>query len=67
VLGNSLFVTNSYSGTVGEYDATTGDAINANFIMGLTEPVGIAVKSAPEIAQNNFPDHGFASFSEAVV
>jgi hypothetical protein len=41
--GNTLFVTNEFSGTVGEYDANTGLAINANFIMGLGDPVGIAV------------------------
>jgi uncharacterized membrane protein len=39
LLGNS---------SVGEYDATTGAAINANFITGLNEPVGLAVASVPE-------------------
>jgi hypothetical protein len=33
------------NGTVSEYDATTGAAINANFITGLQfPPIGIAVK-----------------------
>ena len=31
-------------GFVGKYDAKTGVAINANFIMGLNFPVGLAVK-----------------------
>jgi hypothetical protein len=34
------------NGTVGEYDATTGAAINASFITRLTDPFGVAVKSA---------------------
>jgi hypothetical protein len=41
----TLFVANQ-SGTVGKYDATTGEAINANFITGLQFPTGLAVKSA---------------------
>ena len=31
------------NGTVGEYDATTGATINANFIIGLVSPVGMAL------------------------
>ena len=46
VLGNKLFVVDFASGTVGKYDATTGEAINANFITGLQFPTGLAVKSA---------------------
>jgi len=34
------------SGTVGKYDANTGEAINANFITGLQSPTGLAAKSA---------------------
>jgi hypothetical protein len=34
------------SNTVGEYDANTGAAINANLITGLSESFGLAVKSA---------------------
>lgn len=50
-MGNTLFVANEANGavgggTVGEYDAKTGGAINANFITGLTVPFGLAVKSA---------------------
>jgi hypothetical protein len=45
-LGNKLFVANFGSATVGEYDADTGKAIHANFITGLSEPEGIAVKGA---------------------
>jgi hypothetical protein len=33
-------------GFVKKYDASTGVAINASFIKGLTEPVGLAVKSS---------------------
>ena len=32
--GNTLYVANSGSSTVGKYDATTGEAINANLITG---------------------------------
>ena len=46
VLGNTLFVANSDSGTVGAYDATTGAAINVNLIKGLQNVNAIAVKSA---------------------
>jgi len=41
-----LYVTQRGAGIVGEYDATTGFAINANFITGLNGPIGLAVKSA---------------------
>jgi hypothetical protein len=49
VSGNTLFVVNGnefgFNGRVGEYDATTGAAINANFITGLQhDPVAIVVK-----------------------
>ena len=52
--GNNLFVANSVPnagigtgvGTVGEYNATTGAVINANFITGLSPlPVRLAVAS----------------------
>ena len=33
-------------GVVSEYNATTGEVIKANFITGLGNPEGIAVKSA---------------------
>ena len=53
VSGNSLFVAllggaTPGAGAVGQYDATTGSAINANFIQGLTEPVALAVTPVPE-------------------
>jgi hypothetical protein len=38
-----LYITQD-NGTVSEYDATTGAAINANFITGLDVPSGLAVK-----------------------
>jgi PEP-CTERM motif len=48
VSGNDLFVT-SFPGTVGEYDANTGNVINANFITGLGDSiVGLDVASVPE-------------------
>ena len=54
--GNNLFVAKSglfvanYSGgtTVGEYDATTGAAINPDFITGLNQPYALAVAAVPE-------------------
>ncbi len=41
--GNDLFVTNSVSGTIGEYNATTGAVINAALVTGLNFPEGIAI------------------------
>jgi hypothetical protein len=46
--GNDLFVANQSGTTVGEYDATTGAAINANFLTGLNLPAGLLVASVPE-------------------
>jgi hypothetical protein len=43
-------VVNFCGGTVGEYNASTGAAIKANFITGLTAPFGIAVASMLPIA-----------------
>jgi DNA-binding beta-propeller fold protein YncE len=46
--GCSYFVANYGGGsgtTVGEYDATTGDAIKASFITGLNGPTGLALSS----------------------
>jgi len=45
-LGNTLFVANFGGGTVDEYDATTGAAINVPFITGLNGLGDIAVKGA---------------------
>jgi hypothetical protein len=41
VSGNTLFVANTASGTIGAYNATTGDPINATFITGVSG--GLAV------------------------
>lgn len=48
LLGNTLFVADYGfgalgAGTVGEYDGTTGTAINSNFISGLNGPEGLAL------------------------
>ena len=43
LLGDKLFVANFGDNTVGEYDATTGAPINANFIPG-SAATGLAVK-----------------------
>jgi hypothetical protein len=40
--GNSLFVTNQRNGTIGQYNAITGGAINANFVSGLSGINGLA-------------------------
>ena len=47
---NHLFVSNGNSNTIGEYDATTGAAINAAFItQGLNSPDGLVfAASVPE-------------------
>ena len=41
--GNDFFVVTRGSGSVGEYNATTGAVINASFITGLPGPIGLAV------------------------
>src|SRR6266481_2358730 len=38
-----IFVTNAFSNTIGEYNATTGAPINSSFISGLDFPNGIAL------------------------
>ena len=49
-----LFVSQSNAGSVGEYDATTGAAINASFITGLNQPLfGIAVSGKHFFVVNN--------------
>ena len=45
--GAQLRIT-THDTTVGEYDATTGAAINANFITGLNQPTGLLVASVQE-------------------
>lgn len=41
-----LFVVNSYTGTIGEYDAATGATINASFITDLNGPEDLAVSGS---------------------
>ncbi len=43
-----VYVANSTTGTIGEYDATTGAVINASLITGFGDPVGLAV-SGPNL------------------
>src|SRR5439155_1443830 len=38
-----IFVTNAFSNTIGEYNATTGAPINSSFISWLDFPTGIAL------------------------
>ena len=38
-----LYVSNGPAGTIGEYNDSTGAAINASLVTGLADPVGIAV------------------------
>jgi DNA-binding beta-propeller fold protein YncE len=41
--GGNLFVANFGTGTIGEYNTTTGATINASLVSGLNTPLGIAV------------------------
>ena len=43
VSGGNLWVTSEGSGTIGQYNATTGAAVNAALVSGLNDPFGIAV------------------------
>src|SRR6202011_4248144 len=43
----------SQGGTIGEYDATTGAAINPSLVSGLNSPFGIAVSGANLYVANN--------------
>jgi hypothetical protein len=45
--GGNLFVINNTNGTIGEYNATTGAAINSSLVSGLDGPYGIAVVPEP--------------------
>jgi WD40 repeat protein len=45
IQGNILFVANFDFGTVGKYDATTGKAINPNFITGAGLPTALALSA----------------------
>ena len=46
--GQDLYVASFGSNTVGEYDASTGALIDANFVTGLDNPYGLAVSDVPE-------------------
>jgi streptogramin lyase len=45
VLGGNLYVLNADSGTIGEYNATTGDVVNAALVSGLVHAGGMAVSN----------------------
>src|SRR6266481_6163992 len=48
-----IFVTNAFSNTIGEYNATTGAPINSSFISGLDFPTGIALFGGNLFVTNN--------------
>src|SRR5437868_2499589 len=48
-----IFVTNTGTGTIGEYDYNTGGTINASLVSGLSFPWGIAVSGANLYVANN--------------
>src|SRR5262249_40506039 len=52
--GGNLFVTSLNSGTIGEYDATTGATINASFISGLNGAAGLAVSGGHLFVSNQY-------------
>ena len=43
VSGNNLYTANFYTGTVGEYNATTGAAINSSLVTGIDDLSSVAV------------------------
>ena len=54
--GNSLYVVNFVNGSVGEYDATSGVAINATLITGLSQaPTVLAVSGSNLYVVNSLP------------
>src|SRR6267143_2435256 len=48
-----IFVTNTGTGTIGEYDYNTGSTVNASLVSGLNYPWGIAVSGANLYVANN--------------
>ena len=56
----NLFVVNNGTGSIGEYNAVTGAAINASFITGLNQPNCIAVSGNNLFVQN----YGSSSIGE---
>ena len=56
LLATTLFVSqrgNNSPGLVGEYDATTGLAINANFLTGLNNPTGLGIMGSQLLVVSN--------------
>ncbi len=67
--GTRLFATDFSAGTVGEYDANSGVAINASLITGLNGPAGIAIIGSHLYVENsaetfNGPTLGAGSIGE---
>ncbi len=52
VSGSNLFVVNAVAGTIGEYNASTGTAINASLVSGLNFPNGLAVSGSDLFVAN---------------
>jgi hypothetical protein len=46
VSGQVLLISNSSTGTIGEYDPNTGSAINASLMTGVPNPYGLAVSGS---------------------
>jgi hypothetical protein len=67
VLGDTLFVANYGDDTIGEYDATTGATINANFITGLQNPTGLAVLGNTLFVANQTSNSGSPMFIPGTV
>jgi hypothetical protein len=59
VKGNTFFVANFGSGTIGEYDAKTGAAINPNFIAGLSFPFSDRVVGQHPLRAKQRHQHGW--------
>ena len=51
-IGNTLYVADYTTGTIGTYDATTGAAINASLITGLNGTVSLAISNGELFALN---------------
>jgi len=47
-----IYVANAGNGTIGEYDATTGAAINAGLVSGLSTPIGLALSGSDLFVAN---------------
>ena len=54
VLGNTLYAADYTSGVINTYNATTGAALNLNFITGLDNPRGLAFDTSGNIFVTNF-------------